>query len=261
MLYKFIQSEEQDSLKVFESIVINGSLKFSSALGFNDPFEFKFSSVAPSREDFDAWHKKYDRERSSDEIENGWSSFSGAAADWNTNFVPRQNLLRHLYILCMARRWDSHLMWAHYAGSYQGYVVIYHDNLVAEVAALPKFCGYGPVIYSTQVADLRWFQVPPNEMLGKVLLTKFEEWSYEKEFRLILASDSKQPAIYRNIDPSSVIGVIFGTRSPERIIDRALKHQQQRPGFIVQKITSSANSYALTTYNVDANSSQYGHML
>jgi hypothetical protein len=236
-------------------------LKFSSALDFNDPFEFKFNSVAPSREDFDAWHNKYDPGRSSDEIENGWSSFSGAAADWNTNFVPRQNLLRHSYVLCMAHRWDSHLMWAHYAGSHQGYAVIYHSNLVAAVKALPEYGGSGSVIYSAQVADLRWFQVPPNEMPGKVLLTKSEEWSYEKEFRFILASDSKQPAIYQKIDPSCVIGVIFGTRSPKSIIDRALQHQQQYPGLIVQKITSSANSYALTTYDVDANSWQYGHML
>jgi hypothetical protein len=46
--------------------MLAGSLKFTSALHFNDPFEFKFESVAPTREAFDRWHveKKIRRERS-----------------------------------------------------------------------------------------------------------------------------------------------------------------------------------------------------
>lgn len=46
--------------------MLAGSLKFTSALHFNDPFEFKFESVAPTREAFDRWHveKKIRRETS-----------------------------------------------------------------------------------------------------------------------------------------------------------------------------------------------------
>ena len=56
MFYKFVGGDEPALLDIFEKAVSNGSLKFTSALDFNDPFEFKFNSVAPTREVFDLWH-------------------------------------------------------------------------------------------------------------------------------------------------------------------------------------------------------------
>ncbi|MFZ5700998.1 MULTISPECIES: hypothetical protein [Pseudomonadota] len=60
MFYKFVGGDEPALLDIFDKAVENGSLKFTSALGFNDPFEFKFNSIAPTREAFDAWHKRGD---------------------------------------------------------------------------------------------------------------------------------------------------------------------------------------------------------
>ena len=261
MLYKFIQGDEPGLLEIFETAVVGGSLKFSSALAFNDPFEFKFNSIAPSREAFEKWHRIYDPGRSADELEHGWASFSGAGADWNTAFVPRQNLLQQSYVLCLARRWDSHLMWAHYARDHQGYAVIYQRELVAAVEALPGNKMNGPVAYRAKVPDLRWFQATREDMLGPLLFTKSQEWAYEREFRLIFSGEPGQPALYKTIDPTLIAGVILGTRAPMAVIDRALALQQTRPDFIVRAVTSKARSYALETYNVDTKSWRYGHML
>jgi hypothetical protein len=261
MLYKFIQSEAHVLLDVFEKIVVGGSLKFSSALSFNDPFEFKFNSIAPSREIFDAWHRTYDPGRSADELEQGWASFSDSGADWNTAFVPRQNLLQQLYVLSLASRWDSHLMWSHYAGNHQGYAVIYRPELVAAVEALPARVAAGPVAYRAHLPDLPWFQVTPQEMVRPVLFTKSDEWSYEREFRLVLGGNPGQLALYKTIDPSLIAGVILGTRASNALVDRALALQKARPEFIVRKIASKARSYALEAYDVDGKSWHYGHML
>lgn len=261
MLYKFIQGDEPALLEIFEKAVVGGSLKFASALAFNDPFEFKFNSIAPSREAFDAWHRVYDPGRSAEELEHGWASFSNAGAAWNTAFVPRQNLLHQSYVLCLTHRWDSHLMWAHYARDHQGYAVIYRPELVAAVEALPGHELTGPVAYRAQVPDLRWFHSTPEEMLRAVIFTKSEEWSYEREFRLVFSGDPGRPALYKAVAPSLVAGVILGTRTPKVVVDRALALQETRPDFLVQKVTSKARSYSLEAYYVDAKSWRYGHML
>ena len=261
MFYKFVGGDEPALLDIFDKAVENGSLKFTSALGFNDPFEFKFNSIAPTREAFDAWHKTYDPGRSADELEHGWASFFGKSADWNTNFVPRQNLLHQLYVLCLARRWDSHLMWAHYARNHQGYALIYRPEIVEAVEALADHTGTGDIDYGTQLPSLRWFQVTREEMLEPVLFTKSEEWAYEREFRLILSGPPSKPALYERVDPDLVAGVILGTRAPKTVIDAALAVQRRRPNFIVRKVTSTSCSYALDAYDVDANSWRYGHML
>lgn len=261
MLYKFVGGDEPTLLDIFEKAVTSGSLKFNSALDFNDPFEFKFNSVSPTRETFDAWHATHDPDRSDDELENGWASVSDENADWNANFAPRQNLLQHCYVLCLARRWDSHLMWAHYARNHFGYALMYRPEIVEAVELLNSYVGAGDVDYRAQLPDLRWFQVTQQEMVGPALFTKSEEWAYEREFRLIISGPPGELTQFRTVDPRLIAGVILGTRAPQTVIRKALAIQHIRPGFIVQKITSKPHSYVLDTYDVDENSWQYGHML
>lgn len=57
MFYKFVGATEDALLDVFDKAVVQGSIKLGSATTFNDPFEFKFTSVAPTRDMFDVWHR------------------------------------------------------------------------------------------------------------------------------------------------------------------------------------------------------------
>ena len=261
MFYKFVQGDEPTLLDIFEKAVGNGGLKFSSPLSFNDPFEFKFKSIAPSRKEYDAWHREYDPDRSPEELERGWSSFSGPAADWNTRFVPRQMLLGHLKLLCLAGEWNSHLMWGHYAADHRGYAIIYDAEIVKAVGDLPDFEASAPVAYATTVPDLRWFQASPSEMVEPLVFTKSDDWSYEKEFRLILSGECNPAPHFVCIDPTLVLGVILGSRSPERLIQRALDFQSARPDFLVQGIRSNPSTYSLERHDVTAKIRRYGHML
>lgn len=258
MFYKFFGGDETSLLEAFDKAAVSGSVRFTSALSFNDPFEFKFNAVAPSRDAFDAWHQLHAPDRSGVELENAWASFSGPGADWNTEFVPRQNLLNNLYVLCLSRRWDSHLMWAHYTRDHQGYALIYRPEIVTKIAALG---GCGDVGYQDKVPDLRWFEGSLDEMLRPVLFTKPEEWAYEREFRLVISGPEGERALHETIDPNLVAGVILGTRASHSLSNRALALQQIRPDFIVQKVTSDSRSYGLATYDVVANRWQFGHML
>lgn len=261
MFYKFVGGTESGLLDIFDKAVVGGSLKFTSALGFNDPFEFKFVSVPPEREVFDAWHAINDPSRNAAELEHGWASFSGNAADWNTNFVPRQNLLRGLYVLCLARRWDSHLMWAHYSSDHRGFAVIYRPELLAAMQKLTNFEGAGDVAYRSQPPELRWFQATREEMIGPIVSTKSEEWAYECEFRAILSGPERRTALYQSVNSDLVAGVILGTRAPCSLVAEALRLQRGRADFVVRQVTSSSRSYVLSANDVEANTIRYGHTL
>lgn len=47
MFYKFMGGTEEVLLDVFDKAVVDGSIKFASAMHCYDPFKFKFTSVTP----------------------------------------------------------------------------------------------------------------------------------------------------------------------------------------------------------------------
>lgn len=261
MFYKFIGGDEASLLDVFDMMTNNGSLKFASAAHFNDPFEFKFVSVAPTRSAFDAWHAAHDHGRSREEIENAWDSFSGVAADWNTNWVPRLGALGQLYVLCLARRWDSHLMWSHYARDHKGFAVIFKQDIVKALEAHEDHAAMGNVTYQDWVAELRWFEGQGNQMFGPLLFTKSAEWAYEREFRLVVSGEAHLTAVFATVDPALIAGVILGARASPALIERALVTRKTRPDFIVQQISSRAGSYELESIEKDDNVRRMGHIL
>lgn len=258
MFYKFVGGDDETILGVLDRVV-EGSLKLSAALHFNDPFEFKFTSVPPTREAFDAWHRENDPGRSATELEDAWASFSGPASHWNTTYSPRLDLLCGIFVLCLTRRWDSHLMWAHYASAHRGFAVTYSDGLLDAVSEDEGFVGCVDVTYQDEPPELRWFQCSRSEMLEPVLSTKSTEWAYERELRVCLAGD-RAPALYRTVDPSVVTGIILGPRAPEALRARALAAQAANPSLEVKQV-SAGKRYEMTLVNVEANVRRATHVL
>ena len=253
MLYKFVGAAGDSVLDVFEMAVEQGSIKLSSAAQFNDPFEFKFTSVAPSREMFDDWHRTWRPDLRPDQLENGWNSLTGPQADWNASFVPRMNLLHSFYVLCLAQRWDNHLMWAHYADMHRGFAICYKPEILAEFDVLRDFVKQGDVIYSETIAELCWCAAPPHEIAVPIIFTKSPDWRYESEHRVVLSGPVGKDAIYQTVDPTLVAGVILGARASEPLIKKALALRAARPDFTVDMVSSTRGSYAMTAQHIENN--------
>lgn len=254
MFYKFMGGDEESLLNVFDLAVTGGSIRFGSTLRMNDPFEFKFTPVAPSREEFDWWHATYEPERTPAELENAWSSFEGPAAVWNTAILPRIQLLESLYILCLCQRWESHLMWSHYASGHQGFVVRYSSRLIDVLRSEHDAEAWGNVGYRADIPPLKWFATSKEEMLGAIIFSKSHEWSYEEEYRVLMHGTAGKTATFAKVDPTLVSGVILGARAPESLIQRALAEQRRRPDFTVERVTSQEGSYALEAAPMDTQS-------
>lgn len=261
MFFKFVGGSDEILSDIFEKAVVGGSVKFGSALEFNDPFEFKFRSIAPSKEIFDRWHEKYDPLRTPEQLKNAWESFSGSGASWNTSFQPRVNALSGFFVLCLAARWNSPLMWAHYTATHRGFAIRYKAEVINALRNSAEHVASGPVQYQGAIPDLRWFSAPPGDHLRPVLFTKSSDWSYEEEFRVIATGVHGASAIFRTIDPALVSGIILGARAPAALVEKALDLREERPDFSVEQVLSLPDSYEIVAHTVDRNTRVFSQFL
>ena len=253
MFYKFMGGSDEDLIAVFDHAVVNGSLKFTSGARFNDPFEFKFRSVAPGRDAYEAWHRTHRPDVTAAQRDHGWEALTGKQADWNTGLVPRMTMLEHLYVLCLAQRWDIHLMWSHYTSAHHGFAICYKRESLTALATMPDDEMNGDVAYGDAVPDLRWFSGPPQDILPPVLLSKSSDWAYEAEHRVVLTGPPGKEALFHAIDPDLVAGVILGARVSEALVEKALALRKARPDFTVEEVGSARDTYKLTTHRIEDN--------
>ncbi len=85
---------------------------------------------------------------------------------------------KKIYICLLSKTYDSHLLWAHYADGFSGMAIEVEipDN-ANEIASIE----YGGVFSYVNITD----DFLPSETAKNILSSKYEEWSYEKEVRIL----------------------------------------------------------------------------
>jgi Protein of unknown function (DUF2971) len=126
----------------------------------------------------------------------------GELQDWLTREFDAQG------VLCLGEKWNSSLMWGHYADSHRG-ICIEYDSMDHGCQDLRR------VRYDrkrgVRVSDLREWQVnKSNEAHGRVrdalLAVKAPSWRYEREWRDI------HPGAGLHYSPFEITGIYFGLR-------------------------------------------------
>lgn len=120
---------------------------------------------------------------------------------------------RHDYgFVSLTETWDSLLMWAHYSDSHRGYCLEF--SLTAadwKHDFMPFKVDYGlkrPRIPTSLAlkSPSRLSEAERRQLVQSMFLTKSNEWSYEREWRLMAErSNSKL-----NIRPDAITAVILG---------------------------------------------------
>lgn len=87
----------------------------------------------------------------------------------------------HYGILSLSARWDSILMWSHYADFHKGFNVGYNEQKMRESGLFGKG---GQVIYSENFPQLDPFGEHTIETSMMQSHYKSREWEYEQEYRL-----------------------------------------------------------------------------
>jgi hypothetical protein len=187
-----------------EKTVFEGKLYFPSRTQFNDPFDCIALSLEGISQDT---LQEFLRRRAVQEFteiameerlekiqqfqENPYEEFERLT----------QELADYLGILSLSAKRDNILMWSHYSNSHQGFCLEF------DISKAP-FVNAHHVTYQRDRCRYDISAVHSETNVRNLLLTKYEDWRYEEEWRIIAP---KGGATYE-FPPEALTGVIFGCR-------------------------------------------------
>jgi len=209
-------------------------LPLTSPSRFNDPFDTKLA--------FD--HSKHNPEYTPEEQcainEKGWSKKSIQ----QVNRKERERDWQNKYTgCCFSERWDSLLMWAHYADSHKGVCLQFKDD--SDPKKLPAGCLFKKVRYSTHYPKLDAARV--SEFEETLLLTKSTDWMYEEEWRFVAPAGSESKGFDGLIEasPFSLQKIYLGVDYNEMVFTADTFWAEK----ILGKATVTEVSTALTEFS------------
>lgn len=180
-------------------------------------------------------------------------------SDLNLQMYIR-HMLSHIFgIFCLSENNTNLLMWSHYAKSHSGFSVEFNMNY-SFFNSIDKFKIFIPqkIIYSSDRSSNQF-----NEI--KDLLTEFfkksEDWSYEKEWRIIAFFHNKETSAadpQMGIHPlprSAISSIVFGANMPEEDIAQKISEIQSQPDcshIKLQKARLHPSRYELIIENMDS---------
>jgi hypothetical protein len=225
--------------------LINCEIFLAKATQFNDPFDcwIPIDLHCSKQELLDEIQKYGPSEKSELQelinkigLERATSAVNALAdlPDYSSKMMGET--IERLRLHCFSRRYDSLLMWAHYANSHTGVCIGIRveniDNAVKLKLSVPDETGnfkefQFPVVdveYSNDnriLPPYRYYEHERKIGLEKYLTYKSKEWAYEEELRLVLWNEElTEQKIH--LAPNSIGEVIFGIRTPKAIIKEVI---------------------------------------
>jgi hypothetical protein len=125
---------------------------------------------------------------------------------------------------CMSEKPDNILMWSHYAKDHCGYCLKFDAN-----DETPFFGAAQQVNYQTAYPNIDFFNTPREEQVDLIFLTKYEDWRYEAEWRVI---DHDTGPGLKTYPKDLLRGVIFGLRMRDDDKNRIKRWIAKRGTFV-----------------------------
>lgn len=184
------------------SILINRKVWYSKPADFNDPFDGDF---AVDNISFDDYVEAYKLDVPSVHYESIKSNY----CDEQGNLKPERQteelsligIFKNIGVLCLTPRWDSTLMWSHYADKHQGFAIQFD---------IPDEVPITKINYATELPRNKlayYYQRETENGYLNIEFTKHEDWEYEGEYRLAVNAGNRLVEI-----PGKISEVIFGCK-------------------------------------------------
>ena len=111
----------------------------------------------------------------------------------------------HLRVCSLSKTFDSHLLWAHYAGGFSGVAIeVELDENEPEIVDM-DYRGVFAGVNESENAD-------PAIVAREVLSSKYDAWAYEQELRILTTETFYSPSF-------PIKRVIAGHRMPNALFD------------------------------------------
>jgi hypothetical protein len=214
---------------------------FPAPQSFNDPFDFKIQPIISAARDtrkalYDQALKSTGVNRAERRRRVRARARKGTLKDKLFQDAYRktlQDLTHNCGVLCLSSVSDDILMWSHYAESHKG-VCIGIETAVLDIDSA-SVCRIWQVDYQADYPKVDFLKLQSelaspdpaikeraeDLMIRGLFLTKAEHWSYESEWRWILAQKNRARTCgWRNIPFVALSEIISGARIEEESLSR-----------------------------------------
>lgn len=208
-IFKYRSLRGQYGRDFVEDVIVHSRMYWADPLSFNDPFDCSpflyFGNTSRERERFvkrivpihmPNASRLQRRQKVKEILSRPIAEQQRIMRDGYLNFMSETA------VCCFSEVNDSLLMWAHYADSHRGVCFIFRET--KQPFWLSFRVRYSPDRPRVNIAE----ELKP-EFYCDLLLSKSEEWAYERERRMI---DYRQAAGVRSFPPHALQGVILGAR-------------------------------------------------
>lgn len=206
ILYHFTRTE------YLEDILLNRRLKVSEVGRCNDPFEMNPSFESGDRPtalmDSHLWN-----------LEQCWKKLK----DLDSTFY-----------ISLSCQMSSVLMWGHYANSHKGVCLVFKipvdeekDRFISRIQCsalhlVPMLYHEKRILVRDYVTVIRndAIEYKLGDLQRHLISYKPKDWSYEREFRLVITSDVlryESGTVYTSILAENLVGVILGKDCPKSV--------------------------------------------
>ena len=223
-LYKYLPCDENSIKPISE-----GTLKYSSCIDFNDPFDcspkLHTDNHTLFKEQIKGQLKKLEKKQklppSSRFIERNKQTYKTKNKLSEPEYFHR-NVAANFGVLSLSKIPDNILMWSHYAQQHKGYILKLSSPLGPATGKFNDLNKSGfnlislPVTYSEDRPKIKYpfDEETLADTFKKAVTIKANDWSYEQEVRVI---DHRRGNGIHDYNRNELLnGVIFGARIEER---------------------------------------------
>lgn len=143
----------------------------------------------------------------------------------NEKLIWLKNEIEQVSVVCFSKKLDNTLMWSHYAKNHTGLCFTYEIPPEFILKNSPQIIGWDEVKYENEEIKKFFLSFIPNKdanefecfiepLITRILSTKSEAWSYEKEFRIVKSEPGKF-----DIDRKCLKQICFGLATTHEHID------------------------------------------
>jgi hypothetical protein len=208
------QNPEDEINSHTKSILTANELYFSCPTKFNDPYDCNppINSNATEEEIKDWLNLMRFSEEFLPTVKN--------LLENDPDFIKRTALekINNIGICCFSTLENSILMWSHYADYHKGICLTFDINQDPDFFLTPCIVHYAQIL-----PHFNYFNNNSKE-ITKLIRTKFTDWSYESEVRILKSNaeiqnnkNSANPRIFK-FKNEALIEIIFGTNTSEEDI-------------------------------------------
>jgi hypothetical protein len=240
LLFKFVSCDSKyfrlNALELF----LHNRIRFSRRSEFNDPFDSIIVLSDATPDEAKKFLLDVSRDHGVDAPDEAKISVltSDPRAFIDATSQRMNETFGEAGIYSMSSSARHPLMWAHYASSHRGLAFVFKQS--GEPTFGPMPVRYQESVHTASLSDRE--QIP----LG--VLTKGPDWKYEKEWRLV---EARQGGEWKEIDPNSLYGIVFGVNCIEDDIDFVRELIQRRSEAKLPTLTVLAASKDQRKFELD----------